>query len=88
MNKAKALSVKNMKEAIINLSKNPEDFYNIFEAFMKMADMGFIHEKVWKKFYEQCSCWYMTQDCSAVIDDDVGKDEVVWVYNAETEYRA
>ena len=55
---------------------------------MKMADMGFIHEKVWKKFYEQCSCWYMTQDCSAVIDDDVGKDEVVWVYNAETEYRA
>ena len=38
VNKAKALSVKNMKEAIINLSKSPEDFYNIFEIRFKRGN--------------------------------------------------
>lgn len=87
MANAKALNIRNMKETLINYSGEQKEMDKIWDSFYQMACLGFISQDAWRKFFEQCKGWYVTEDQSEVRDSE-HDDKVIWMYTAETEYRA
>lgn len=91
MKNAKALNLKNMKEAIVNYSGSREEFDKIWDGFCQMACIGFISRDTLRKFFDQCRGWYVDEDNACVRDDrncPEGVDSVVWAYTLDAEYRA
>lgn len=91
MKNAKALNLKNMKEAIVNYSGSQEEFDKIWDGFCQMAYIGFISQDTLRKFFDQCRGWYVDEDNACVRDDrdcPEGVDSVVWAYTPDAEYRA
>ena len=87
----KALNLKNMKETIVNYSGYQEEFNRIWDVFYQMACLGFISQDTWKKFYEQCSGWYIDSENARVCDErhcTNGVDSIVWEYTPYEEYEA
>lgn len=87
----KALNLKNMKETIVNYSMDQNEFNKIWDTFYEMSCMGFIDQDTWKKFYEQCSGWYIDDINNCVRDGrhcPEGIDSIVWQYTPEAEYKA
>lgn len=86
MTKAKALNVKNMKEAIVNYCGGDEkEFDKIYDAFVTMANLGFISSEAWERFFNDTCGWtfggdylidYNTADFGGeiVFDFDNGRD--------------
>lgn len=58
MKKTKNLTLKNMKETLVNYSDNQEELDKIWNGFYLMAYLGFINENTWRKFSEQSKEWY------------------------------
>ena len=87
----KALNLKNMKEALVNYSRDQEEFSNIWVEFYRMACLGFIRWERWKKFYEQCRGWYYDEYSDCIMDEvhrTEGVDSIVWKYTPDAEYHA
>ena len=53
MKQVKALNLKNMKESIVNFSRDQKEFDKIWVAFYQMACIGFIELETWKKFSDR-----------------------------------
>ena len=85
MKNTKSLNLKNMKETIVNYSGDQEDFNKIWDTFYQMSILGFISHDTWKKFYEQCSGWYVDDEICGIRDDRT--EAVIWKYNPESEYK-
>lgn len=85
--KAKYLNLKNMKETLVNYSGDNQEIQKIWDGFHLMACMDFITGDTWRKFYEECKGWYVTDDGSEV-RDSAHDDKLIWTYNGETEYCA
>lgn len=83
----KALNIKNMKETLVNYSGEQSEFEKIWDNFYQMVCLGFIDRDAWKKFYEQCKGWYITEDQSEVRDSE-HDDVLIWQYTAERFYTA
>ena len=91
MKNAKVLNIKNMKETIVNYSGNQNEFDKIWNAFYQMACIGFISQYTWKKFFDQCSGWYVDEENACIRDEHYcpgGVDAIVWEYTPVAEYRA
>lgn len=92
MEKAKALNLKNMKEAIINYSGSQEEFDKIWDAFYQMSCVGFISQDIWIKFFNQCRGWYVDEESACICDAchllADGTDSIVWMYKPDAEYKA
>lgn len=87
----KPINLKNMKEAIVNNSKNQKEFDKIWNTFFEMFCMDFIDSDTMKEFYEQCEGWYIDDINSCVRDKrncTEGTDSIVWQYTPEAEYKA
>ena len=87
----KALNLKNMKETLVNYSRDEEEFGNIWNGFYKMACLGFISQDTWRKFAEQCRGWYVDAEESCIRDElhcPEGVDSIVWKYTPDAEYHA
>ncbi len=87
MANVKALNIKNMKETLINYSGEQKEMDKIWDGFYQMACIGFISQDTWRKFFEQCKGWYVTEDQSEVRDGE-HDGKVIWKYTSEAEYRA
>lgn len=87
MKNVKGLNIKNMKETLVNYSGNVDDLNMIWDTFYKMCTMGFISNDTWKKFYDECAGWYVTEDQNEVRDSQ-HDDKLIWKYTSEAEYRA
>ena len=61
MKNVKALNLKNMKETLVNYSGDQEEFSKIWNEFYQMTCLGFISQKTWRKFSEQCRGWYVDE---------------------------
>ena len=85
--KMKNLNLKNMKETLINYSGCQSEFDKIWDAFYEMSCVGFIDQNTWRKFYDQCKGWYVSED-EAEIRDSEREDKLVWKYTSESEYKA
>lgn len=75
----KLLNLKNMKETIVNYSGDQKEFDKIWDAFYKMACVGFIDSDTWKKFSDQCRGWYVDEESACIRDED----SIVWQYTPE-----
>lgn len=87
----KTINLKNMKETIVNYSKNQRKFDEIWDTFSEMTCLGFIDQDTWKKFNEQCAGWYIDNINNCVRDGrhcTEGVDTIIWKYTAEAEYKA
>lgn len=87
----KSLNLKNMKETLVNYSRNQEEFGKILDVFYQMAFLGFISRETWKKFGEQCFGWYYDEYDDCIRDErncQEGVDSIVWKYTPDAEYRA
>lgn len=90
MKNAKNLSLRSMKETIVNYSGSQNEFDKIWDAYYQMAVIGFISQDTWRKFFEQCRGWYVDEEHACVRDECHcynGVDTVVWEYS-EHEYKA
>ena len=87
MMKAKALNLKNMKEALVNYSGDQKELEKIWDGLHQMACLGFITQDTWRKFYEECKGWFVTTDGAEVRDSEQG-DAVIWTYTGEAQYKA
>lgn len=83
----RALNVKQMKEALVNYSGESEEFFRIWKTFYHMQCMGFITHDEWKRFYEECHGWHVTEDQSEVRDGD-NDDKLIWRYTSDAMYTA
>lgn len=83
----KNLNLKNMKETLINYSECQSEFDKIWHAFYEMACVGFIDQNTWRKFYDQCKGWYVSEDETEIRDSE-REDKLVWKYTSESEYKA
>lgn len=83
----KNLNLKNMKETLINYSGCQSEFDKIWDAFYEMACVGFIDQNTWRKFYDQCKGWYVSEDETEIRDSE-REDKLVWKYTSESEYKA
>ena len=80
MEKAKALNLKTMKEALINYSSDSRDLEKIWDGFHMMYLIGFISSDTWTKFFDQCKGWYITSDLKEVRDSE-NDDKLVWSFS-------
>lgn len=87
MKNTKSLSIKNMKETLINYSGEQKELERIWDGFYQMTTLGFISRDAWKKFFEQCKGWYVTEDQSEVRDME-NDDALIWRYTSEAMYTA
>lgn len=87
MKNAKALNLKNMKEALVNYANDNDEMNKTWDALYRMACIGFIDSDTWEKFTGQCQGWYIGEDCDCVRDSR-NCDAVVWAYAPDAEYRA
>lgn len=63
MKNFKAMSIKNMKETLVNYCGGDIGEYNkIWDTFRNMANLGFISHDAWKKFYDQTAGWVIDGD--------------------------
>lgn len=91
MKNAKAINLKNMKETIVNYSGDQNEFDKIWDAFYKMACIGFIDCDTWDIFSNQCAGWYIDEESACVLDQrhcHNGVDSIVWRYTPDAEYKA
>ena len=87
----KALNMKNMKETLVNYSRDQDKFSEIFNLFYQMTCLGFISWKTWGKFAEQCRGWYYDEYCNCIRDErhcQDGVDSIVWEYTGAEIYHA
>ena len=87
----KSLTLKNMKETLVNYSRDQEEFSKIWDGFYQMAYLGFISRETWMKFARQCHGWYYDEYCDCIRDElhcQEGVDSIVWKYTPDAEYRA
>lgn len=87
MKNVKALNIKNMKETLVNYSGEQSELEKVWESFYSMVCLGFIDRETWKKFFDQCKGWYITEDQSEVRDME-HDDALVWRYTSESFYTA
>jgi len=87
MRNVKGLNLKNMKETLVNWSGSTEDLEKIWDTFYAMCTMRFISHDTWKKFYDECAGWYVTED-GAEVRDSERDDKLIWAYTSDAEYRA
>lgn len=87
----KALNLKNMKETLVNYSRDQEEFGKIWNGFYQMVCLGFISRETWNKFANQCRGWYYDEYSDCIMDElnfPEGVDSVVWKYTPDAEYHA
>ena len=87
----KALNLKNMKETLVNYSRDQEEFSKIWNGFYQMFCLGFISRGTWIKFAEQCRGWYYDEYSNCIRDErhcQEGVGSIVWKYTPDAEYRA
>ena len=87
----KELNLKNMKETLVNYSRDQEEFSKIWDGFYQMAYLGFISRETWMKFARQCHGWYYDEYCDCIRDElhcPEGGDSIVWKYTPDAKYRA
>ena len=87
----KSLNLKNMKETLVNYSRDQEEFSKIWNEFYEMVCLGFISWPTWVKFDEQCRGWYYDEYSKCIRDErhcQDGVDSIVWKYTPDAEYRA
>lgn len=78
MKNVKSLSIKNMKETLVNYCGGDQEEYNkIWDTFHGMRCLGFISNEAWKKFFEQTSSW--TIDGDYLID--IKTEEIIFDFN-------
>ena len=87
MMKAKTLTIKNMKETLVNYSGSEDEMTMIWDTLQKMCCMGFITNDTWVKFFDQCHGWYVTEDQSEV-RDSANDDKLIWKYTSDALYIA
>ena len=72
MKNFKAMSIKNMKETLVNWCGGDIEEYNkIWDTFHNMKCLGYIGNEVWKKFFDQTAGW--TIDGDYLIDSRTGE---------------
>ena len=87
--KAKSLSIKNMKEALVNFSGDQKEFDRIYDEFWHMSLLGFISKQTWKKFSDEVASWYIWEDGQRVCVRDANQgDGIIWEYTSDAEYKA
>ena len=89
--KVKALNLKNMKETLVNYSRNQDEFSKIWKGFFQMVCLDFISWDTWKEFSYQCRGWYYDEYFVCIRDEHNckdGVDSIVWKYTPGAEYRA
>ena len=78
MKNFKAMSIKNMKETLVNYCGGDiEEFNKIYDTFRNMANLGFISHDSWKKFFDQTAGW--TIDGDFLIDSRT--DEIIFDFD-------
>ena len=87
----KALNLKNMKETLVNYSRDQDEFSKIWNGFYQLVCLGFISRGTWNQFTEQCRGWYYDEYCDCIRDERQchdGVDSIVWEYTPDAEYHA
>ena len=85
---SKNLTLKNMKETIVNFSGDQETFDKIWETFYRMTCLGFIDRDTWRKFTDQCRGWCVDEENACIYDIQCGTDSIVWKYTPDAKYKA
>lgn len=85
----KTLTVKNMKETLVNYSADQKDFDRIYGTFYEMAFMGFISTSTWVKFNDDVKGWYILDKSSRLeVRDAANSDALVHDMNSGRYYFA
>lgn len=85
----KAMSLKNMKETLINQSGDTKEFDKIWDCFYLMQTLGYIDKETWNDFCEQCAGWYVDEENWRVMDgkhQSHGVASLVWDYAQGQKY--
>ena len=78
MKNCKSLSIKNMKETLVNYCGGDlKEYVKIWDSFVSMRFFGFISSETWKKFFEQTKGW--TIDGDFLID--INTDEIIFDFD-------
>ena len=85
----KTLTVKHMKETLVNYSANQKDFDRVYGTFYEMAFMGFISDSAWKKFNDEVKGWHVIdKDSRLEVRDAANGDALVHDMNSGRYYFA
>ncbi len=90
MKNVKALTVKNMKETLVNDSHSQKEFNRIWDTFYQMFVLRYISISIWVKFFENCRGWYYDKTCDCIRDALFFEnlDGLVWKYTPDSKYHA
>lgn len=79
MKNFKSMSIKNMKETLVNYcGGDREEFEKIWDTFRMMRNLGYISHETWDKFFEQTAGWCIDDDMHLI---DSRTDEIIFDFD-------
>jgi len=85
--KQKTLTLKNIKETLVNYTGEQCILDELWFAFREMMCLGFISDDLWNKIYEQCGGWFIDEAANCVRDMRQG-GTIIWKYTEDKQYKA